>query len=256
MRQFISTQYPDNNGAIVLTEKEIHYLCTVLRLKTGSLLTVQTPDGLCAQGRLDAETKHLFLDFTYKINSSHDIPPTEFYLFQIIPKSAKMDLIVRQATECGVKYIIPFVGDYSATGAMSAQKYERWNRIIREARQQSGSGIVTEILPADTITSALKIWQTACNSAPPEKTEQAFVFYEKNVDNTSAFDIFKNNGFPTKIALGVGCEGGISPREYALFVEHNFTSVHFKTNILRVETAALYGIASLQFILGEYSKWK
>ena len=51
---------------------------------------------------------------------------------------------------------------------------------------------------------------------------------------------------PQKLALAVGCEGGISPAEAQLLKANGFIPIHFAGNILRCETAAVYGIAALQ----------
>ena len=50
-----------------------------------------------------------------------------------------------------------------------------------------------------------------------------------------------------RAAIAVGSEGGISPDEVRLLEEKGlFVPVHFAVNILRCETAALYGIAAVQ----------
>ena len=54
---------------------------------------------------------------------------------------------------------------------------------------------------------------------------------------------------PEKIALAVGCEGGFSPKEFEILKQADFLPLHFNTNVLRAETAALYGIAVLQQLL-------
>ena len=47
--------------------------------------------------------------------------------------------------------------------------------------------------------------------------------------------------------MAVGSEGGISPEEVKLLQEKGlFHPIHFAVNILRCETAALYGIAAVQ----------
>ena len=50
-------------------------------------------------------------------------------------------------------------------------------------------------------------------------------------------------------ALAVGCEGGISDEERSVLFEAGFMPLHFTTNILRAETASLYGIAVIQQFL-------
>jgi len=67
-------------------------------------------------------------------------------LFQALPKGAKMDLIVRQATETGLSEVVPFISEHSLPKEKSGdKKTERWRRIVKEARQQSGSAVDTRI---------------------------------------------------------------------------------------------------------------
>ena len=56
--------------------------------------------------------------------------------------------------------------------------------------------------------------------------------------------------------MAVGAEGGISPKEEEFLKNNNFKPVHFNTNVLRAETAAIYSIASVQTLLTEGSKWQ
>ena len=58
----------------------------------------------------------------------------------------------------------------------------------------------------------------------------------------------------TCAAIAVGSEGGISPDEMTALRNAGFTPVHLAGNILRCETAALYGIAALQTALAEFAK--
>ena len=60
-----------------------------------------------------------------------------------------------------------------------------------------------------------------------------------------------NSAGTKRVALAVGCEGGIGPDEVELLMQGGFIPVHFAGNILRCETAAVYGIAAVQSMLGE-----
>ena len=63
-------------------------------------------------------------------------------LVQALPKGALMDRVVRQATELGVSRIVPVVAERSqgrADPAAQARRRQRWQRIARQAAQQSGS---------------------------------------------------------------------------------------------------------------------
>ena len=63
-------------------------------------------------------------------------------LVQALPRGALMDRVVRQATELGVARIVPVVAERTqgrADRAAQARRAERWQRIARQAAQQSGS---------------------------------------------------------------------------------------------------------------------
>ncbi|MBP5463703.1 MAG: RNA methyltransferase, partial [Treponema sp.] len=66
----------------------------------------------------------------------------------------------------------------------------------------------------------------------------------------------KNAPETADIAVMVGAEGGISPSELERAKDSGFIPVHLETNILRCETAALYGLAVLQNAVVESDLWK
>lgn len=189
--------------------------------------------------------------------SAADTARAELWLFQFLPKPQKIDLIVRQATECGVSRIVPVKGEYSPP---SQGRTERWRRIIREARQQSGSPTATDIPEPMSAHEAAALWRDQSAAV----SSAAFMLCEKADANGPSCSLFsriadavqKAGGHLQRIALAVGCEGGISPDERILFEQSGFMPIHFKTNILRTETAALYGLAALQSAVTEYEKWK
>ena len=268
MRQFVSSCMPDSKGRIALTKKEFRYLSRVLRLQSGTPIDVRLSDGrfvsmlfcadktepfLAAAGATTANAAAAIADGA----EGTETVRAELWLFQFVPKAQKIDLIVRQATECGVSLIVPVKGEYSPP---SQGRTERWQRIIREARQQSGSPTATLIQEPLGAHEAAALWRgqsAALRSA-------AFMLCEKPEGNDSSCSLFSRIGDAVqkagaplqRIALAVGCEGGISPGERILFEQSGFMPIHFKTNILRTETAALYGLAALQSAVTEYEKWK
>lgn len=274
MRQFVCETPPDKNGVLVLEKKDFHYLRNVLRLSVGDMVSVRLENSseknsgsnmtIC---KIDDARKKIVLQ-TCAENSSENLGENNscalnanYFLFQFLPKPQKLELIVRQATECGVSFIVPIVGEYTQGGfEKTLQNVSRYERIIREARQQSGSAVETKILPAHNLDAALELWRRETR-AFSESEKSAIVLYER-CENTLSFGnaIFSHfaNGADfgksdlkkiKSCALAVGCEGGISPAEFARLLDAGFCGVHFNTNILRCETAALYGMAAIQSLL-------
>ena len=78
-----------------------------------------------------------------------------------------------------------------------------------------------------------------------DQSSVAFALWERTEKSVSMKDAVRGKNIK-KAALCVGSEGGISPREIEELGQGGFLPVHFEGNILRCETAAIYGIASLQ----------
>ena len=265
MRQYISQKALDSNGLLTIIGKDYRYLRNVLRLVAGDMIHVRLPDGalqpmtVC---KIDEKGKKISLqicDLADDAQSGENQPEEtdslescEFTLFMAVPKSSKFDLILRQATECGVSRIIPVQTEFSQTGAEKMNfRSERFERIIKEARQQSGSPVNTQLEDCISLEKACELWKGECENLSDEQT-LAVVLYERNDSTVTVFKACEkfqkseNPSSPKKIALFCGSEGGLSPAEIEKLHVAGFLPVHLKTNILRCETAALYGIAALQ----------
>ena len=286
MRQFVLEKNPDKKGIISLSGKDYRYLRQVLRVKTGDMVSVRLPDGTLKNStvaKVDENQRTVTLQLcadTYAVaasvagNSSsltrgvqaEEIQQTvqynlEYWLFQFIPKPQKFEQIVRQATECGVKRIVPIIGEYSEKSSISAllgqgAKKERIERIIKEARQQSGSPVNTVVEEPVSLERAVELWQEQIEQ--PEQTglqsqpvaSVGFVLSERNDGDGNIRKILQKpelKGKIEKIGIACGSEGGISPQEVDFLIKKGlFYPIHFSVNILRCETAALYGIAAVQ----------
>ena len=275
MRQFVCETPLDKNGILILEKKDFHYLRNVLRLNVGDMINVRIENSpknfSCANMticKIDVARKKIVLqkcaenfpkEFGENFSKKNSCAlNAKYFLFQFLPKPQKLELIVRQATECGASFVVPIVGEYTQGGCeKTLQNVARYERIIREARQQSGSAVETKILPTQSLDAALEFWRReTCDFSELEKF--SLVLYER-CENTIPFGkaIFANERNLERSdlkeiksrALAVGSEGGISPVQFARLLEAGFCGVHFNTNILRCETAALYGMAAVQSLL-------
>nr|AXS01204.1 hypothetical protein [uncultured bacterium] len=286
MKQFILTKEPDNN-IVRLEGKDYRYLVKVRRLATGEYFPALLPNGeetlikilstdrniltgecvgedITQRRRIptgygDAETAKK--NKNKKNSSASSAPPRlgvnsssnpslpPIVLFQALPKGEKMDLIVRQAAEGGITEIVPFVSEFSIakTGA-SGQKFLRWERIVKEARQQSGSKIATAIRKPVTINELFMYWEKMKNGA------LGLLFHHEGLEQKSLHSYLDNN--PKVVALAVGPEGGFSGTEVSLFLKNGFNPLTIGDTILRAETAALYCAAAVRILLLERSSWE
>ena len=251
MRQLIIQKNQDKNGLVVIEGKDFHYLRQVLRVKTGDMVKLRLPDGTLNNStvcKIDDSANKITLQIcaTPAVPEPVERPSIEYTLFQFIPKPQKLELIVRQATECGVKNIIPVISEYAQKGnvqAVAGGKKERLERIIREARQQSGSPTDTTVFEPVTVEQAVDLWNKMKEEAGGPDVTAGFVLSERAVPEPVEGPV----ATPRAVAIFCGNEGGISPDELDLLVKKALLRpVHFSVNILRCETAALYGIAAIQ----------
>ena len=258
MRQLIIQKNQDKNGLVVIEGKDFHYLRQVLRVKTGDMVKLRLPDGTLNNStvcKIDDSANKITLQIcaTPAVPEPVEGPSIEYTLFQFIPKPQKLELIVRQATECGVKNIIPVISEYAQKGnvqAVAGGKKERLERIIREARQQSGSPTDTTVFEPVTVEQAVDLWNKMKEEAGAPEESAGFVLSERAVPALRQAQEPLIEGpvaTPRAVAIFCGNEGGISPDELELLVKKALLRpVHFSVNILRCETAALYGIAAIQ----------
>jgi len=256
MKHFVLPSPPDPEGIIRLYGEDHHYLVRVRRLKAGMCFDAILPSGMETKIEVLSTVDNILIGECIKgvekLPSS--LPPLA--LFQGLLKGSKMDIIIRQAAEGAVSTIAPFESDYStvrlskAALAAQAEKVKRWERIIREARQQSGSVIETKVLAPCGFDVLLEYWE----SLKKEYERPLGLLFHQDPLAKGGFHDYLSKG-PDFVALAVGPEGGFSPGEISRFLAAGWKPLVMGNTILRTETAALCGIAAVRTILLEKETW-
>lgn len=287
MKQFLVENYVRSVPELKLSGKSFKYLLRVRRHRVGDILALTFPNGEKFPYRIsdiDAGSSEVTLQRCEpgadgeKDRGEHELlqglseletcSSFRIILLQWLLKGGKMDSLVRQATEIGVRWIVPVCGEFSLVRNPGANKRERYQRIIKEARQQSNSPVASDITEAKNLDEALALLpqlitvaanetkqpsasktnrQTPCDSVKICCTEKSGK--TKTMHELAAQDF--------KVAvIAVGCEGGISDAEYKMLEAAGFAYCHFNTNILRAETAGIYALAALQTIKTEETVWQ
>lgn len=269
MRQYISETFPSAQGILETDERGFKHLRNALRVKCGDAVCVRLPDGaLCnmAVCKIDVRRKVIVMQLngddgklsllTEAMCQKTDAA-IEWWLFMFVAKPQRMELIIRQAVECGVSNIVPVLGEYSQSGNVVAfttrAANSRFAKIVREAREQSGSAVDVKIAVPVSVSEVAKLWQEESSTAP--EAACAVVMYERKKKSMPLHDVVASHQAIKKVGIAIGCEGGIAPDEIEILCDAGFAPVHFDVNILRCETAALYGIAAMQSAVLERELW-
>ncbi len=247
MRQFLLPGELKANSSVTVRGSDYHYLLHVLRLKPGETFHGISRDGRTCLVRLDrvaAGSIHL------KVVSvkQPENPACGITLLQCLPKGKKMDLIVRMATETGVRAIVPLVSDYTLPGKKDLGrlkgKISRWQIITEQALQQSG----TVSLP--------KVWEPLCldDFIGRRRSDEPAVFcHQEPLADTSLHELLRPA--PAALSVLIGPEGGFSERETDLLTKNGFVPVYLGNSVLRTETAAVFVLAAIKIILLEKGTW-
>jgi len=268
MKQFVLDSAPDGKGRVALRDGGYRYLVRVRRLAPGEYFPALLPDGSKVRVRVCSVDKSTLVGEVSPDGFAPSpqgvgldlgaaaLPP--IVLFQAIPKGEKMDIVVRQAAEGALSEIVPFESEFSDVklSARSGCKFSRWERIVKEARQQSGSTTATLIHRPMGCDGLFDYWEKIRSDRPGTI---GLLFHHLPLAN-DGFTKASLHGYldvnPEAVVLAIGPEGGFSPAELGRFLAAGFRPFTIGGTILRTETAALYAQAAIRILLLEKDSWK
>lgn len=241
MRQVICKDMPDADGFFLLKGESYKHLALSLRKKIGEHINIRLQDGALFEAEIVEVSKE---GIKCKVVCSIEEDLVDVPLLCLLQwelKGEKMDLVIRQATEIGATHIMPIFGEYSVPRAKNPKEKERREKLIVSAREQSGSAIETAIFPTTSLEECLRHLEKLLD----EKKSLKIFAYEKLQESSKSI-LASVAGDEEAIVVCIGAEGGISNNEYDLLSKKGFFPIHFNTNILKAETAAIYALSSLK----------
>lgn len=228
MNRFFLDNFSFQNEKLLISNKNIiHQINNVLRLKPNEQIICLDNSGFEFIVKLEAINKNEIQGKIIKKYKNQAEPEMEINVFQALPKQMnKFELIIQKGTELGVKKIIPLITRY--TERFSFTNRDRLERIIKEAAEQSGRGV----LPV--LNEPIKFSDLILNL----KSEQNLIAYEKE-DKVYLKDFCQKLDYSRPINIFIGPEGGFSEEEITFAKQNNFQTFSLGKLILRTETAAL-----------------
>ena len=231
LQRYFSKQKIDNT--FILNNDDYYHIKTVMRMTNNDNIEVVYEEipYLC-------EITNIENDIKIKIVKELDVIKDKMpYVTILIPilKEQKMDYILQKATELGVNEIIPVIMERSIVkvNEKELKKLERWNRIVKEASEQSHRNTIPKIDKIEKInTLKLNGLNLVCSTIEKQNTIKK---------------VFKNNYNCDKINMLIGPEGGISPKEEDILINNGFIPVSLGNRIMRVETVPLYLMSIINY---------
>jgi 16S rRNA (uracil1498-N3)-methyltransferase len=193
---------------------------------------------LCTVREVDRTGQRILLSVLEENRDVRELP-VKISLYQGLPKSDKMELIIQKAVELGAARVVP-VETARCVVKLDRKKAEakraRWQAISESAAKQSGRSVIPEISMPMKYAAALK---EAADS------DVRLIPYENAEGMERTRKILESVRPGQKIAVFIGPEGGFEETEIRQAEEAGFEAVTLGKRILRTETAGFVVLSLL-----------
>lgn len=245
---FIQSESIQNNR-IVLTGDLAHHLRDVLRCEAGETVELVDEKRARYHTELTQVTKQKIVANILQKNEKPAPSRPSIFLAQAVLKGDKMDWAIQKATELGVNTILPVVTERTIVrprAEREAHQIDRWQKIAKEASQQSGRSDIPMIRTVVSLDALL--------NNPPDVSLKLIPWEQEPKPSLKTVlaepDLRGPAGQLNKsMIVLIGPEGGLTPSEVDRARNTGWTSVSLGPRILRAETAGLAVLAILQYEL-------
>lgn len=228
---------------LVLTGENAEH-AKVLRLKIGEEIYVcdgQGKEYLCtvsdiASGQISA------VIHSEKLSDAESGVKVSVYM--AFSKGDKLEHVIQKATELGAFEIIAFPSARCVSRPEEKslkRKLERWQKIATAAAEQSGRGLIPQVIALSSYTEALK---------RATQAELAILFYEN--ERAKTLKMALSSGEYQTVSLLTGPEGGLEAKEVEQAVNAGLHICTLGKRILRCETAPLCALSAVMYHSGEF----
>ena len=159
MHHFFVLPQAVEGDKVTITGPDVNHIRNALRMRQGESLLISDGEGNDYHCRISLIESGLVEARVIERRESRELP-VRLYLFQGLPKSDKMELIIQKAVELGVYEIIPVITK-NAVVKLDAKKersrLERWQAISESAAKQSGRSKIPKVEKVMLLKEALEM---------------------------------------------------------------------------------------------------
>lgn len=239
MYQFFVENEKITGEIVTITGSDVNHIRNVLRMKCGEEIRVSSTSGknyfckiseigeTCVQAQMcgeDADGTEL---------------PCRIYLFQGLPKSDKMELIIQKAVELGAYAIVPVAMKNCVVKLdekKAAGKVKRWQGIAESAAKQSKRSIIPQVMEPMSYRAAVDFAADMDVKLVPYENERGMAATKEAVEAIRP---------GMAVGIFIGPEGGFVPEEIVFAKENGIQPISLGKRILRTETAGFTTLAIL-----------
>ncbi|MDP4083459.1 MAG: 16S rRNA (uracil(1498)-N(3))-methyltransferase [Bacillota bacterium] len=241
-RYFVKNLAIENQ--FIIDEEDRHHIVKVMRMDVGGRIICADPSGKVAECEIEEITDESVIVHIVQWKNENSELPIYITIASGLPKGDKLEWIIQKGTELGASQFLPFTAVRSVVKwdeKKAAKKVERWQKIAKEAAEQSHRSIVPEVFSPQSLKSLLE------KSKNYDYKVVAFE-EESRSGEASVFSstLHKMNKGDSLLLL-FGPEGGLAKEEIKLLNEYGFALCGLGPRILRTETAPLYALSAASY---------
>lgn len=231
------------DNQICITGKDVNHIKNVLRMRPGERVLISNGmdrEYTCVIQELLPEQVNLRIE---DIDGPARELPVKVTLFQGLPKSDKMEMVIQKMVELGAYEIVPVATKRCVVKLDEkkvAAKTKRWNLISESAAKQSKRGIVPKVTEPVSFKKALEM---------AEAMDMLLIPYEEAKDMERTREILSKIQQDMTIGVFIGPEGGFSQEEVALATEYGANAITLGKRILRTETAGMALMSVIMYLM-------
>jgi 16S rRNA (uracil1498-N3)-methyltransferase len=244
-RYFLNDRYSED-CPVVITGEDYHHIVRVMRMKEDDHIFVVFPDQSSAVARIETISSDSVEVRVVKWETETKELPIKVAIASGLPKGDKLELIFQKGTELGADQFIPFNADRSIVKwdeKKAKKKLERWEKIVKEAAEQSHRNVVPSVSSPVSFKELLNL---------SNQFDYTLVAYEEEARAGEKGNLYKSltsvkDG--ESILVVFGPEGGLTDKEVDLCKKEGFLACGLGPRILRTETAPLYVLSAISYQL-------
>lgn len=251
MQRFFVKPEQIADGYVRIDGGDYVHIKNVLRMRPGEAFMVSAltdapdaPEGeyYCLLEAFDEEAKAAVAKIAYFQESRQELP-CPITLYQGLPKSEKMELILQKAVELGAVRIVPVAMKRCVVkleAGRGDKKTSRWQAIAESAAKQCGRARIPEVSGVLSYAEAVREASAADVFLVPYENEKGMAETRRIVSQIAPGQT---------ISIMIGPEGGFDEDEIRLAKEAGGHTISLGKRILRTETAGMCLLSILMFYL-------
>lgn len=235
MHRFFVLPEEIQNNEVRFSASVSRQISRVLRLKTGERVIVLDNSGYEMQTDVAEIDEGGCSGRIVSRELCKAEPRVKLLMILSVTQRDKFEWMLQKCTEVGATAFLPVITSRSLSQKKNdvISKYPRWKMILREAAEQSGRGIIPQLLDAGMFDEVI-------GNVAAEYPLRLIAWEGEHQKNLDDLLIDRNQ---RKIAVMIGPEGGFSEAEVEQANKAGFHPVTLGKRILRMETAAVVAAA-------------